>query len=151
MADINKVILVGRITKDVGSDEYSYGTLPNGTAKAVIGIAVDRNVKRNDIWEKEASFFNITLFGKQAEALKPYLTKGKQIAIEGSLRQDRWEKDGKKQSKVYVVADNVQLLGSKGDGSSSNYTKSASSGSAPSSGGDLPPSYDEGVTEDIPF
>lgn len=149
--DINRVILVGRITKDVGSDEYSYGTLPNGTTKAVIGLAVDRNVKRNDTWEKEASFFNITVFGKQAEALKPYLTKGKQIAIEGSLRQDRWEKDGKKQSRINIVADNIQLLGSKGEGGNSNYTKSSSSSSSSGGSSDVAPSYDEGVTEDIPF
>lgn len=152
MTDINKVVLIGRVTKDVGSDERSYGTLPSGTTKAVVSIAVNRSVKKNDQWEEVASFFDVTIFGKSAENLKQYLTKGTRIGVEGSLRQDRWEKDGKKQSKVYIVADSVQLLGGKnGDGSSSNYTKSASSGSAPSSGGDLPPSYDEGVTEDIPF
>lgn len=151
MTDINKVVLIGRVTKDVGSDERSYGTLPSGTTKAVVSIAVNRSVKKNDQWEEVADFFDVTIFGKQAEALKQYLTKGKQIAVEGSLRQDRWEKDGKKQSKVYVVANNVQLLRNKGEGTNSSYTGSASSGSAPSSGGDLPPSYDEGVTEDIPF
>ncbi len=60
-----------------------------------------------------------TIWGKTAENLKPYLTKGKQICVEGHLKQDRWEKDGKTQSRVSIVADNVQLLGGRGDSSQS--------------------------------
>ena len=109
MTDINSVVLVGRITKDVGSDERSFSYIGNGTAKAVVNIAVNRGVKKGDKWEDEASFFDIVIWGKLAENLKPRLTKGKQISVMGSLKQDRWEKDGQKQSKIYVNAEQVEI------------------------------------------
>lgn len=115
MQDLNSVILIGRITRDVGSDERSFGYIGNGTAKAVISIAVNSARKQGDQWVDEASFFNVTLFGKSAESLKPYLTKGTQIAVMGRLKQDSWEKDGQKHSAVSIIADNIQLLGSKKD------------------------------------
>jgi single-strand DNA-binding protein len=109
MTDINSVVLVGRITKDVGSDERSFSYIGNGTAKAVVNIAVNRGVKKGDKWEDEASFFDVVIWGKTAENLKPRLTKGTQITVSGYLKQDRWEKDGQKQSRVQVVADMVQV------------------------------------------
>ena len=109
MTDINSVVLVGRITKDVGSDERSFSYIGNGTAKAVVNIAVNRGVKKGDKWEDEASFFDVVIWGKLAENLKPRLTKGTQITVSGYLKQDRWEKDGQKQSRVQVVADMVQI------------------------------------------
>ena len=109
MTDINSVVLVGRITKDVGSDERSFSYVGNGIAKAVVNIAVNRGVKKGDKWEDEASFFDVVIWGKTAENLKPRLTKGTQIAVSGYLKQDRWEKDGQKQSRVQVVADMVQI------------------------------------------
>ena len=111
MTDINSVVLVGRITKDVGSDERSFSYIGNGTAKAVVNIAVNRGVKKGDKWEDETSFFDVVIWGKLAENLKPRLTKGTQITVSGYLKQDRWEKDGQKQSKIYVNAESVQLLG----------------------------------------
>jgi len=57
------------------------------------------------------SFFDVTIWGKTAENLKPYLVKGKQIAVDGYLKQDRWQKDGQNFSKVNIVANSVQLLG----------------------------------------
>ena len=109
MTDINSVVLVGRITKDVGSDERSFSYIGNGIAKAVVNIAVNRGVKRGDKWEDEASFFDVVIWGKTAENLKPRLTKGTQITVSGYLKQDRWDKDGQKQSRVQVVADMVQV------------------------------------------
>lgn len=109
MTDINSVVLVGRITKDVGSDERSFSYIGNGTAKAVVNIAVNRGVKKGDKWEDETSFFDVTIWGKTAENLKPRLTKGTQITVSGYLKQDRWEKDGQKQSRVQVVADMVEI------------------------------------------
>ena len=111
MTDINSVVLVGRITKDVGSDERSFSYIGNGTAKAVVNIAVNRGVKKGDKWEDETSFFDVVIWGKTAESLKPKLIKGRQITVSGYLKQDRWEKDGQKQSKIYVNAESVQLLG----------------------------------------
>ena len=127
MTDLNHVVLIGRLTQDLGSDERSFGYVGNGQARANVSIAVNRAKKNGDQWVDEVNFFNITIWGKTAENLKPYLTKGKQICVEGHLKQDRWEKDGQKQSRVTIVADNVQLLGGRGDNSQS----SGSAGGAP--------------------
>lgn len=109
MTDINSVVLVGRITKDVGSDERSFSYVGNGTAKAVVSIAVARGVKKGDKWEDEASFFDVVIWGKMAESLKPKLLKGRQICVSGYLKQDRWEKDGQKQSRVQIIAESVEV------------------------------------------
>ena len=116
MTDLNHVVLIGRLTKDLGTDERSFGYVANGQARANVSIAVNRSKKSGDQWTDEVNYFDITIWGKTAENLKPYLTKGKMIAVDGYLKQDRWEKDGQKMSKVSVVANNVQLLGGKGDG-----------------------------------
>lgn len=129
MTDLNHVVLIGRLTQDLGSDERSFGYVGNGQARANVSIAVNRSKKNGDQWVDEVNFFNVTIWGKTAENLKPYLTKGKQICVEGHLKQDRWEKDGQKQSRVSIVADSVQLLGGRNDGSSA----SSSSASQPSS------------------
>lgn len=109
MTDINNVFLIGRITKDVGSDERSFSYIGNGTAKATVNIAVNRSVKKGEKWEDETSFFDVVIWGKMAENLKPRLTKGTQIAVSGYLKQDRWEKEGQKQSRVQIIADMVEI------------------------------------------
>lgn len=119
MTDVNHVILIGRLTRDLGSDERSFGYAPNGQARANVSIAVNRSRKSGDQWVDEVNYFDVTIWGKTAENLKPFLTKGKQIAIDGYLKQDRWEKDGQKMSKITVVANNVQLLGGKGENNNS--------------------------------
>lgn len=111
MTDLNDVILIGRITKDVGSDERSFSFVGNGTAKAVVSLAVNRSVKKGDTWEDEVSFIDCTIWGRTAENLKDKLTKGKQVCIHGYIKQDRWEKDGQKQSRLNIIAESVQLLG----------------------------------------
>ena len=105
--DLNHVTLIGRVTKDVTLEYIGQN------AKSDVSIAVNRSKKQNDQWVEEVSYFYFTLWGKTAENLRPYLTKGKQIGFEGHLRQERWEKDGQKFSKVSIVAENVQLLGGK--------------------------------------
>lgn len=105
MADINRVIEIGRLTRDA---EVTY--TPGGMAIAKFTIAVNRRVKNGDGWADEANYFDVQLFGKSAEALKPYLLKGKQVAVDGYLKQDRWEKDGQKFSKVTINANDIQLL-----------------------------------------
>ncbi len=126
MTDLNHVVLIGRLTQDLGSDERSFGYIANGQARANVSIAVNRSRKNGDQWVDEVNYFNVTIWGKTAENLKPYLTKGKQICVEGHLKQDRWEKDGQKQSRISIVADSVQLLGGRGENSPS------STGGAPS-------------------
>ena len=105
-ADLNHVTLIGRLTRDA---ELKYTSA--GFAISTFSIAVNRRRKNGDQWMEEASFFEINLYGKSAESLKPYLTKGKQVAVDGELRQDRWEQDGQPRSKVVIAANNVQLLG----------------------------------------
>ncbi len=112
MADINKVVLVGRLTRDA---EQSY--TQNGYALLKFSIAVNRRRKQGDQWVDEANFFDVTSFGRQGEAIASYMTKGRQVAVEGQLRQDRWEaQDGSKRSKVYIDANYVQLLGGREGG-----------------------------------
>jgi single-strand DNA-binding protein len=111
MADINHVVLVGRLTRDA---ELKFTN--TGLAICTFSIAINRRVKSGDKWIDEANFFDITLFGKQGEAVSQYMTKGTQVAINGELRQDRWEQDGQKRSKIKIVANNLQLLGSRSGG-----------------------------------
>ena len=114
MTDLNSLHLIGRLTKDLGADERSFGYVGNGMARANISIAVNRSKKQPDgSFKDEVSYFDVTIWGKTAENLKPYLTKGKQICVEGFLKQDRWEKDGQKFSKIAIHAENVWLLGGK--------------------------------------
>lgn len=116
--DINRVIEIGRLTRDA---EVTY--TPGGMAIAKFCIAVNRRVKNGDGWADEANYFDVQLFGKSAENLKPYLLKGKQVGIDGYLKQDRWEKDGQKFSKVSINANDVQLLTpkDKSSGSADSY------------------------------
>lgn len=113
--DINRVVLVGRLTRDA---ELSYTN--TGFALTKFSIAVNRRKKSGDQWVDEANFFDIVIWGKRGEALNQYLTKGQQIAVEGELRQERWEKDGMKRSKVSIEATNIQLLGGRNSERSSS-------------------------------
>lgn len=158
MADVNRVILIGRLTRDLGNDPRDFAYVSTGNARANISIAVNRNRKQGDQWINEPSYFDVTIWGKTAENLKPYLLKGKQIAVEGYLKQDRWEKDGQSFSRVVVVADNVMLLGNKSDNGGS---QSSAQGYAPkpqqnNNYSQQVPSADNfesgnGFGEDIPF
>ena len=106
MTDLNSVVLVGRLVRDA---EVSY--MQSGTAVGKVSVAVNRSYKSNEQWADEASFFDITMFGKLAENLRKYLEKGTRVAVQGSLRQERWTaKDGGTRSRVVIIADTVQLL-----------------------------------------
>lgn len=107
MTDLNSVFLIGRVVRDITANDFA---VIGSTSKLSLSIAVNRSKKQNDQWVDEASFFDVTVWGKQAETIKNYISKGKQIAVQGYLKQDRWEKDGQKFSKVAIVADNIQLL-----------------------------------------
>ena len=110
MTDINRVVLIGRLTHDLGSDDRSWGYLPSGQALANVSIAVNRSKKSGDEWVDEVSYFDIAIFGKTAENLKPYLLKGKQIAVDGHLKQDRWkDDDGKMHSRIFIIAEHIDF------------------------------------------
>jgi single-strand DNA-binding protein len=106
MADVNHVILIGRLTRDAMLT-YTSG----GMAVCKFAIAVGKRKKQGDQWVEETSFFDIVAWGKTGEALNRYLVKGKQIAIEGELHQNRWESEGQNRSKIEINAHNIQLLG----------------------------------------
>lgn len=106
MADVNHVILIGRLTRDA---ELKYTS--GGMAVCKFSIAVNKKKKQGETWIDEANFFDVTAWAKLAETLSKYLVKGKQVAIDGELQQDRWEKDGQSHSKVTINAGNIQLLG----------------------------------------
>ena len=103
---INHVVLVGNLTRNA---ELKYTN--SGMAISTFAIAVNQRRKKDEQWVDEAHFFDIEYFGKAAEAVNQYLVKGKQVGVEGSLRQDRWEKDGQARSKVKITASNLMLLG----------------------------------------
>jgi single-strand DNA-binding protein len=107
MDDLNTISLVGRLTRDAEL-KYTHG----GMAIANLSLAVNRSVKSGDGYKDEASFFDCAIFGKVAECLIKYLVKGTKVGLTGSLRQERWEKDGQKQSKVSIAVDRIQLLDS---------------------------------------
>jgi len=106
--DINRVVITCRLTRDA-----ELKSTPNGQAVAKFPVAVNRKRRQGDEDEfvDEVSFFDIVLWGKQAETLHQYLVKGKAVAVDGELRQDRWQQDGQNRSKVEIVANHVQLLG----------------------------------------
>ena len=140
MADINHVVLVGRLTRNA---ELKYTT--SGGAVSKFGLAINQRRKKDDQWVDEAHFFDVVVWGKTAEALNQYLVKGKQVGIEGQLRQNRWEQDGQPRSKVEIVAQNVQLLGSRGGSQSGE-----ESGPPPKDFPDGQPGGDN-FHDDIPF
>lgn len=152
MTDLNHVVLIGRLTQDLGNDERSFGYIGNGQARANVSIAVNRSKKSGEQWIDEVNYFNVTIWGKTAENLKPYLTKGKQICVEGHLKQDRWEKEGKKESRITIVADNVQLLGGKSENSGNTGNTVPKFVPADNSESSIPvDNNSEGFEEDIPF
>jgi len=118
MKDTNTVSLVGRLTRDA---ELTY--TGGGFPVLKFAIAVNRSKKEGDGWVDEASFFDVTVWGKMGESINKFLVKGKQVAVSGELRQERWEKDGDKRSKVIISAEHVQLLG---DSSSTHQVNSSS-------------------------
>lgn len=151
MTDINHVVLVGRVTRDCGTEQNSFGYMQNGTCFARVSIAVNKSRKdESGNWVDEASFFNISLFGKLAENLKPYLTKGNQIAVEGYLKQDRWKKNGQNFSAISVIANQVQVLTPKSE-SNQQQNSQPLVGQATNiqQGANIQP--DMGYPEDIPF
>ncbi len=129
--DINSVVLIGRLTRDA---ELRYSN--SGAAICVFSIANSYSRKQGDNWTEETNFFDAVLMGRRAEALHKYLVKGKQIGIQGELRQNRWEQDGQRRSKVEIFVQDLNLLGGRGDGSggSGGYSGGSSYGAAPQAG-----------------
>ena len=155
MASVNKVILVGNCTRD---PEIRY--TPKGTAVTDLGLAMNRYYS-SDGGEKreETTFVDVTLWGRQAEIAGEYLKKGRPVYIEGRLQMDSWEdkNSGQKRSKLKVVGEQMQLLGSRdgGGGGGGGYQQGRES-EPPPQGSQEPAGNDgaqfsSGEDDDIPF
>jgi single-strand DNA-binding protein len=106
---VNSVNLIGNLTRDVELKQVGE------YAVAKFAIAVNERVKKAGEWTEQANFFEVETWNG-AEACAKYLSKGRQVAVSGSLAQDRWEQDGQKRSKVYVKAQRVDFIGPKEQG-----------------------------------
>jgi single-strand DNA-binding protein len=153
MAYLNKVFLIGNLTRDP-----ELRVTPKGTAICQFGIAVNRQFKdESGATRDETTFVDIEAWGKQGELVSKYLTKGSPAMVEGRLKFDQWEDktSGQKRSKLKVVLDNVQFLSTRGGGGSH-----APGAGAPPDDGDpasppparpAAPPAKENLDEDVPF
>lgn len=145
MPNLNKVLLMGNMTRD---PQLSY--LPSQTPVVEFGLAINRKFKKQDgTMADETCFVDCQMYGKRAETVNKYFKKGDPIFVEGRLKFDSWEKDGKKQSKLRVFVDNFEFLG-KGGASGGSNASQAQTGSSPDAAADA--SYGGGSPDDdIPF
>jgi single-strand DNA-binding protein len=141
-ANINRVVLVGNLTRD---PELRH--TPGGTPVCSLRVAVnDRKRDESGNWVDAPNYFSISVFGNQAESCAQYLSKGRPVGVDGKLRWREWQaQDGSKREAVEVVADSVQFLGSRGDGDGGNQFVPA--GAAQQESADFPAAADD----DIPF
>jgi len=111
MQDINRVTVVGRLTRDA---ELAYLTGTNGS---ILKFSVANNWRRKKSeggWQEEVNYFDVSLLGKLGEAIASYAIKGRRVVVDGRLRQSRWaDRQGNKHSKVYIEASHVQLTDGK--------------------------------------
>lgn len=147
MPNLNRVLLMGNLTRD---PELRH--TPSGLAIAKFGMAINRYRKNQEGQrQEETTFVDLTAFGRQAEVINQYMTKGKPMYIEGHLNLEQWtSQDGQKRSKLAVIVDEFQFLDSRGAGSGSGAPSSSRRG--PDESGE--PSYDGPPSEgadDIPF
>jgi len=107
MASFNKVILMGNLTRDP-----EVRTTPSGNTVAKLGLATSRKYRTRDgEVREEVTFVDVDAFGKTAETLGKYLRKGSPIMLEGRLKLDQWESDGQKRSKLGVILESFQFIG----------------------------------------
>lgn len=148
MANLNRVILAGRLTRD---PEVRY--TPSGTAVADLGLAVDDPYKnKSGEWVEQTCFVDVVVWGRQAETTGEYMHKGSPVLIEGRLQFDQWEnQQGEKRSKLRVRADRVQFLESRKDAEAAG--SSGYGGAAPAAPASAPPPADPAAQDDenLPF
>jgi single-strand DNA-binding protein len=146
MANINRVVLVGNLTRDPELKQT-----PGGTPVCSLRIAVNsRRKDESGQWADKPNYFSVSVFGNQAESCAQYLSKGRPVAIDGRLDWREWQsQDGSKREAVEIVAESVQFLGSRGDAA-------AGGGDAPQfvpagAGGENADFAASAADDDIPF
>jgi single-strand DNA-binding protein len=145
-ANINRVVLVGNLTKD---PELRH--TPSGTAVCSLRLAV--NTRRKDSatgeWTEKPNYFDITVWGNQGESCAQYLAKGRPVAVDGRLEWREWDaQDGTKRKAVEIIADSVQFLGSRGDGEGGGQPQFVPAGAAAQTEN---ADFAAGADDDIPF
>ena len=164
MANINRVIISGRLTRDPEARSTAGGTTVLG-----LGVAVNdrRKNQQTGQWEDYTNYIDCTMFGNRAESLSRILTKGMLVCIEGRLRWSSWERDGQKRSKIEVIVDEIELPSRSqggqgqqggydgGNGSQGGYAPQQQSyGSQPQGGyaqAPQQPPMDQAYDDEIPF
>ncbi len=162
MAYLNKVFLIGNLTRDP-----ELRVTPKGTAICQFGLAVNRQFKdESGQTRDETTFVDIEAWGKQGELVSKYLTKGSPAMVEGRLKLDQWEDktSGQKRSKLKIVLDNVQFLGRPGGGSAGGAAGAPAAGAdegadqpasperhAPPARGEKSAPPAASIDEDVPF
>lgn len=143
MASLNKVMLIGNMTRD---PQLSY--LPSQTPVVEFGLAISRKFKKQDGSQgEETCFVDCQMFGKRAEVVNKYFKKGDPIFVEGRLKFDQWNaQDGSKRSKLRVFVENFEFLGKGGGAQGGGH---AEAGQEMDHGQDVP--YGGGMDDDIPF
>lgn len=147
MANLNKVMLIGNLTRD---PELRH--TPKGSAVTDLGVAVNRKIQDgNGGWKDETTFVDVTVWGSSAENAHKFLTKGRGVFIEGRLQMDVWDDKatGQKRSKLKVVADNLQFLPDGKGAGMKVYNEESSGGER--QGGSAGPAGDYEEEDDIPF
>jgi single-strand DNA-binding protein len=150
MANFNKVILAGNLTRD---PEVRY--TPKGTAIAKLGLAINRTWKtETGETKEEVTFVDVDAFGRTAEVISQYLKKGRPILVEGRLKLDQWDdkQTGQKRSRLGVVLEGFQFLDSgRGDGSGGGRSGPSSAPPSAPSSPDAPPEGPAPEEDDVPF
>jgi single-strand DNA-binding protein len=147
-ANINRVVLVGNLTRDPELRHTAGGT-------PVCGLRIAVNTRQKDSstgeWGDKPNYFDVSVFGNQAESCAQYLAKGRPIAVDGRLNWREWEdkQSGQKRQAVDIVADSVQFLGGRGDGEGGNQYIPSSDVSADQS--DFARAGSAATDDDIPF
>jgi single-strand DNA-binding protein len=141
-ASINRVVLVGNLTRD---PELRH--TPSGMPVCSLRIAVNSRQKQADgQWGEKPNYFSITVWGNQGESCAQYLSKGRPVAVDGRLDWREYQaNDGTKREAIEIVADSVQFLGSRGDAGSPQFVPA----SAQAAEADFPPAA--AADDDIPF
>jgi single-strand DNA-binding protein len=154
-ADLNRVTLVGRLTRDPELRQ-----LPSGDGICSIRLAVSSRARSEDgSWGDKSNYFDVTVFGRQADTAVQYLTKGRRIGVDGRLSWREWQaQDGSKRQSVEVIANDLFFLDSReGGGSERGAEPGQGWGTAPAqAGGDLPVDRSDmrpagNIDDDIPF